>query len=149
MAITEKDTKKYFENLPLAALLAKKAEQDVIALQIKEALVYRRAEEIKVLADGFAKKVEAAGYSVYEAMDALKPYLPAKNAGVKRAARGSVKAKGRADADSTGASPTPGATYKLATGEVWIKSTNGKGSPKKEFLAAIKSGSKWADLVAK
>lgn len=36
----------------------------------------KRGEEIKVLADGYAKKAAAAGFSPQEAIDALKPYLP-------------------------------------------------------------------------
>ena len=35
----------------------------------------RRVEELKVLADGFARKLTANGFSVREGIDALKPYL--------------------------------------------------------------------------
>lgn len=38
----------------------------------------KRGEEIKILADAYAKKTTAAGFSVQEAIDALKPYLPMK-----------------------------------------------------------------------
>lgn len=41
----------------------------------------KRDEEIKVLADAYAKKTTAAGFSVQEAIDALKPYLPKKGKG--------------------------------------------------------------------
>ena len=52
-------------------LLAKQAELAVLIAQ-------KRGEEIKVLADGYAKKAAAAGFSPQEAIDALMPYLPAK-----------------------------------------------------------------------
>ncbi|MCV0439307.1 MAG: H-NS histone family protein [Hydrogenophaga sp.] len=40
----------------------------------------KRSEEIKVLADGYAKKA-AAGFNPQEAFDVLKPYLPRKGKG--------------------------------------------------------------------
>jgi DNA-binding protein H-NS len=44
----------------------------------KAAIAHKRVEEIKVLADGFAKKLAIAGFSVREGIAALQPYLPAK-----------------------------------------------------------------------
>ena len=42
----------------------------------------------------------------------------------------------------------PGTTYKHpSTGETWTKSANGKGAPKKEFVALIAAGKSWGDLV--
>lgn len=38
----------------------------------------KRAEEVKVLADAYAKKTTAAGFSIEEAIEALKPYWPKK-----------------------------------------------------------------------
>lgn len=46
--------------------------------QTETALAERRAEELKVLADGYAKKLAAGGFSVQEGIEALRPYLPAK-----------------------------------------------------------------------
>jgi DNA-binding protein H-NS len=40
------------------------------------AIAERRIEELKVLADGYAKKLVMNGFSVQEGMAALKPYLP-------------------------------------------------------------------------
>ena len=40
------------------------------------AIAERRVEELKVLADGYAKKLVMNGFSVQEGMAALKPYLP-------------------------------------------------------------------------
>lgn len=40
------------------------------------AIAERRVEELKVLADGYAKKLNLNGFSVREGIDALKPYLP-------------------------------------------------------------------------
>ena len=43
--------------------------------QTEAAIAERRVEELKVLADGFARKLAANGFSVREGIDALKPYL--------------------------------------------------------------------------
>lgn len=48
-----------------------------LAEQAKQAAEAKRVEEIKVLADAYAKKSTAAGFSIEEAIEALKPYLPA------------------------------------------------------------------------
>ncbi len=36
----------------------------------------KRAEEIKVLADGYVKKAQAAGFTAAEALEAVRPYVP-------------------------------------------------------------------------
>ena len=46
--------------------------------QTETAIAERRIEELKVLADGFARKLAANGFSIREAIDALKPYLRVK-----------------------------------------------------------------------
>lgn len=40
------------------------------------AIEARRGEELKVLADGYAKKLQMNGFAIREGIDALKPYLP-------------------------------------------------------------------------
>lgn len=45
--------------------------------QLEQQILDKRAEELKVLADGFVKKLEASGFSVLEAVEALQPYLSA------------------------------------------------------------------------
>ncbi|MFN7725800.1 MAG: hypothetical protein ACK5QH_12080 [Rubrivivax sp.] len=52
----------------LQALVARRDELD-------RAIAERRVEELKVLADGYAKKLQMNGFSIREGMDALKPYL--------------------------------------------------------------------------
>ncbi len=52
----------------LQALLARRAELD-------QAIAERRVEELKVLADGYAKKLQMNGFAIREGMDALRPYL--------------------------------------------------------------------------
>jgi DNA-binding protein H-NS len=148
MATEPKDSEKYFKGLTLTELMAKQAESIAIAEALANAVAYRRGEEIKVLADGYVKKFQAAGYSVEEGIGALRPYLPAKSDTATRAKRSTAVKGPRKDADSTGASPTPGAAYKLSTGEQWTKAASGKGAPKAEFLAAVKAGATWASLAA-
>jgi len=48
--------------------------------QTEAALAEKRVEEMKVLADGYAKKLQMGGFSISEGIDALKPYLPSKAA---------------------------------------------------------------------
>lgn len=42
--------------------------------QTDAAIAERRGEELKVLADGFARKLAVNGFTVQEGIDALKPY---------------------------------------------------------------------------
>ena len=58
------------------------------------------------------------------------------------------KREGYADEDSTGARPEVGKEYKLPDGTKWKKLTK-QGASKKEFIAAVKGGAKWADLLVK
>lgn len=51
-----------------------------LAAAATELAEMKRVEEIKILADAYAKKAAAAGFSPQEAIDALKPYLPKKGA---------------------------------------------------------------------
>lgn len=62
---------------------------ELVALnkQLEQQIYEKRGEELKVLVDGFAKKLEAAGFSVAEGVEALRPYLP-RSAEVKRAGSG-------------------------------------------------------------
>ena len=41
----------------------------------EDAIADRRVEELKVLADGYAKKLAINVFSIREGMDALRPYL--------------------------------------------------------------------------
>jgi DNA-binding protein H-NS len=61
------------ETLSLTALQA-------LLAKTNAAIEDRRVEELKVLADGYAKKLQMNGFSIREGMDALKPYLPARRA---------------------------------------------------------------------
>lgn len=56
------------------------AELLALSKSLDEQIHSKRSEELKVLVDGFAKKLEAAGFSVDEGVEALRPYLRAKPA---------------------------------------------------------------------
>lgn len=56
------------------------AELRALLQKTEAAISEKRVEEIKVLADGYAKKLQMAGFSIQEGMDALRPYLPSKAA---------------------------------------------------------------------
>lgn len=57
------------DGLTLHELQARLAEVNV-------AIEHRKVEELKVIADGYAKKCQMYGFSIREAIEALKPYLP-------------------------------------------------------------------------
>ncbi|WP_225784546.1 H-NS family nucleoid-associated regulatory protein [Xenophilus sp. Marseille-Q4582] len=100
-----------------------------------QALNTKKAEELKVLADQYALKLKAAGFTLDEGIKAVKPYAK-KN----RAPRGSVPPP----------APRPvkeGVTYRNPqNGETWTAGTRGRivgwlqerlnaGSPAEEFEA--------------
>ncbi|MBB3360906.1 DNA-binding protein H-NS [Mitsuaria sp. BK045] len=70
MTMTELDVAK----LTYTELLALRARLD---REIGE----KRDEELKVLADGYVKKAQAAGFTADEAFDALRPYVEDKQRG--------------------------------------------------------------------
>lgn len=55
-----------------------------LSKELDQQIAAKRAEELKVLADGYLKKMEAAGFTVVEAVQALQPYLGNKSTGKKR-----------------------------------------------------------------
>lgn len=115
---------------------------------IDDALYARRGEVVQALADDFAKKLKADGFTVAEGIAALRgmsePAKPAKNATVKPATK---KRKPPVSIDSEGNKPGIGVTYKHpTTGALWTKQKNG--APKKEFIALIQAGKTWNELRA-
>lgn len=50
------------------------AELLALSKELDRQIRAKRGEELKVLADGFAKKIQAAGFSVREAIDELEDY---------------------------------------------------------------------------
>jgi DNA-binding protein H-NS len=57
------------------------AELQALLARTNEQIAERRVEELKVLADGYAKKLQMNGFSIREGIDALKPYLPVRRTG--------------------------------------------------------------------
>ena len=112
------------------------AQRQELAAQL--AAYEKKDVELARLVGAFRTTLEAAGFT---AADAVALLSPAKTRGpAKKAAPG---------VDKTGSKPTPGTSYKHPTsGATWTKAANGKGAPKKEFVALIASGSTWAELKA-
>jgi DNA-binding protein H-NS len=124
------------------------ADLQELAKEAGELADMKRGEEIKVLADGYAKKAAAAGFTPKEAIDALIPYLPAAKTRAPRGSKGSAAPKVYKDADSTGARPEVGKSY-LLNGTTWLKASK-IGATKKEFVAAVTTGGKkWSELLVK
>jgi DNA-binding protein H-NS len=69
--MTNPDGQLPLNTLSLSALQA-------LLAKTNAAIEDRRVEELKVLADGYAKKLQMNGFAIREGMDALKPYLPKK-----------------------------------------------------------------------
>jgi DNA-binding protein H-NS len=57
--------------------ISKLSYSELVALskRLDNQISSKREEELKVLADGFVKKIEAAGFSITEAVEALQPYV--------------------------------------------------------------------------
>lgn len=107
-------------------------ELNKLVQQAQEALALKRVEEIKVLADAYAKKATAAGYSIQEAIDALKPYLPATAAKKPR--------KPRAEGSSKKEQPfVRGTTYVDPEGKGKDWTAGGPGA-KPQWLIALVDG---------
>ena len=116
---------------------------------IDDALYARRGEAVQGLADDFAKKLKADGFTVAEGIAALRvAATPSKPAKKVRAKRGTVPSKkAPVSIDSEGNKPGIGVTYKHpTTGALWTKQE--KGAPQKEFIALIKAGKTWGELRA-
>jgi DNA-binding protein H-NS len=106
----------------------------------QQALVAKRADELKVLADGYAKKCHAAGFTIEEAVDALASYLPSKGRkGVAKAAKASGMPK-----------PVPGTTYRNPdTGEKWTRAASGRGRTVSWLQQLVDSGRSLEEFVVK
>lgn len=95
--------------------------------QANAALEDKRAEELKVLADGYVKKTEAAGFTIQEATEALKPYWPAKGIRATRTNSSGAIPKYR--------DPKTGDTY-AGKGKVkrWLQAYLDAGKKKDDYL---------------
>ncbi len=105
------------------------------------------------LCDKFIEDLKAEGFHIGDALDVFDP-IPidlgkGRKSRPKRGGRVAKVEKISPAADSKGAKPIPGATYKLPTGEKWTKSPEGKGAANKLFLAAVKAGATWDSLQVK
>lgn len=110
------------------------AQRQELAAQL--AAYEKKDAELARLVGAFKADLEEAGFTAADAAALLSPTK----------ARGPAK-KSAPGVDKTGGKPTPGTTYKHpSTGETWTKATNGKGAPKKEFVALVAAGRTWADL---
>lgn len=115
--------------------------QDLIK-EATHALQAKRTDELKVLADGYAKKCEAAGFTVEEAVNALKPYWPAKG----RKGSGSEKAIKAGG----GPKPVPGTTYKHPdTGATWTRPASGRGRTVGWLQQLVDNGRTFEELAVK
>ena len=110
------------------------AQRQELAAQL--AAYEKKDAELARLVGAFKADLEEAGFT---AADAAALLLPTKT-------RGPAK-KSPPGVDKIGGRPMPGTTYKHPTsGETWTKAANGKGAPKKEFVALIAAGKTWAEL---
>ena len=102
------------KNMSFAEIQKRIKDMDAERAELETALQAKRGEEIKVLADAYAKKLEAGGFSISEGIKALAPY-------------------DTTAAKRSGAAPRPprevqtGTTYKNPeTGETWTAGAKGR-----------------------
>lgn len=101
-------------NMSFAEIQRRIKEMDAERVELEAALQAKRGEEIKVLADAYAKKLQAGGFSISEGIKALAPYDTT-----------------TAKRSSTGPRPPreveTGTTYKNPeTGETWKAGAKGR-----------------------
>jgi len=117
------------KNLSFADIQKRIKEVDDERAELEAALHAKRGEELKVLADAYAKKLQAAGFTILEGVEALAPYDDSKK---KRAPRGSVTKE-----------PKPyvkGTVYKdPSSNATWVGGTKGRMPP---WLVSALEGSK-------
>ena len=101
------------------------AELRALLAKTQAALTAKRDEELKVLADGYAKKLVVNGFSVAEGIEALRPYLPTK-AAKQAASSGAAKYANPDNATQTwvGMGKPPG----------WFKDQLASGRTREELL---------------
>ena len=66
------------------------AELRALLQRTEAAIAEKSVEELKVLADGYAKKLQMGGFSIAEGIEALRAYLPS-NASTKGATSGEAR----------------------------------------------------------
>lgn len=102
------------KNMSYADIQKRIKDMDAERAELEAALQAKRGEEIKVLADAYAKKLEAGGFSIAEGIKALAPYdtAPAKRSPAAPRAPREVET---------------GTTYKNPdTGETWVAGGKGR-----------------------
>lgn len=102
------------KNMSYAEIQKRIKDMDVERAELEAALQAKRGEEIKVLADAYAKKLQAGGFSISEGIKALAPYDTA-------------TAKRSAAAPRPPREVVTGTTYKNPeTGETWRAGAKGR-----------------------
>ncbi|MDM0042125.1 H-NS family nucleoid-associated regulatory protein [Variovorax sp. J22R193] len=98
----------------------------------------KKTEEIKVLVDACAKKLQAAGLDIGEAVEYLATYAPQRRKSRLSQTTGGAPRKERAD---KGVPPPP--KYKGPKGELW----SGRGQPPKWMKPELAKGKKKEDFL--
>jgi DNA-binding protein H-NS len=102
------------KNMSYAEIQKRIRDMDVERTALEAALQAKRGEEIKVLADAYAKKLQAGGFSISEGIKALGPY---DTTAIKRSSAGPRPPR----------AVETGTTYKNPeTGETWIAGAKGR-----------------------
>lgn len=102
------------KNMSFAEIQQRIKDMDAERAELEVALQAKRGEEIKVLADAYAKKLQAGGFSISEGIKALAPYDTA-------------TAKRSGTAPRSPREVETGTTYKNPkTGETWKAGAKGR-----------------------
>ncbi|MDE2370263.1 MAG: H-NS histone family protein [Burkholderiales bacterium] len=109
--------------------------------ETQQAINQKRAEEVKVLADGYAKKLQMSGFTIAEGIEALKPYLPARSA--RSVARAPKAAAGEPAAATAPRAPKYANPQRPQ--ETWV----GVGKPPQWFRDLVAQGASKESLLIK
>ncbi|WP_428508742.1 H-NS family nucleoid-associated regulatory protein [Roseateles sp.] len=106
------------------------AEMVALRAKLDSEIQDKRGEELKVLADGFARKVQAAGFSVAEAVEALQPYVDPASPGKRAAQNATLKVLYRDPADPANTWSGRGRAAR------WLADYEAQGRKRDEFRVA-------------
>lgn len=103
------------------------AELIQLSRDLEQQIQAKRTEELKVVVDGFAKKLEASGFTVAEGIEALQPYVTSASKGKKAASGAPVRVMYRDPANAANTWSGRGRAAK------WLADYEAQGRNREEF----------------
>ena len=101
-----------------------------LSRELEQQIHSKRTEELKVLVDGFAKKLQASGFDVEEGIAALRPYIASSGKGKKDSSGTSARVMYRDPAHPENTWSGRGRAAK------WLSDYEAQGRSREEFRVA-------------